>query len=246
MHYHICKLEGHSFAGWQARLRRKALWVPLRDVGSAETLGERPCKMTRVHVRIIKTMILLQEAIEGAIMMKDLTLIETPRLSLRYFSMDDMKKVFEMSQEEGLCKWLPEEAYQDEQQAENVLKSLIEAYSDEPDPQKCPYILGVKLKETNELIGHVGFGPYEGGVEVFYAIEEKHQRKNYATEAVSAISDWGIKRLGLSVIIGKVRSENIKSCRVLEKSGYILFEEKEMVAFRRQCLCRIYKYVRNI
>lgn len=167
--------------------------------------------------------------------------IKTENLSLRYFSMKDVKKVYEMSKEEGIHKWLPEEAYKDEQQAEDVVNSLIDKYSVEPFPQKTPFILGVELKQANELIGHIGLCPYENGVEVCYAIEERHQGKGYATEAVSAITDWGINKLGISAIIGKVRSENKKSCRVLEKSGYKLVEEKVMYAFRRECLCRIYR-----
>ncbi len=169
-------------------------------------------------------------------------LIETDNLLLRQFSLDDAGKVLQMSQEEGMCIWIPDQAYKDERESTGVLKFLIGQYPGEPAPQRRPFVLGVELKQTGELIGHVGLSPAENSVEIGYAIEENHQGKGYATEAVRAMSRWAVRELELSEILGIAAGENPGSCRVLEKAGYSLVAEKEK-NMRGRCLwCKIYQY----
>lgn len=173
--------------------------------------------------------------------MKSNIVVETKNLLLRFFTMDDVKKVFQMSQEEGMRLWIPDQVYEDEARAENVIKFLIAQYSDKPRPLEKPYVLGIELKNTHELIGHVGLSRIEDGVEVGYAIEDRYQGRGYATEAVSAISDWALANLVLPVIWGIVASENKGSLRVLEKANYKLVEEKEKKYLGELRLCGIYK-----
>ena len=177
--------------------------------------------------------------------MKNRIIIETENLILRYFSMDDVQKVLDMSKEEGMLKWIPDQAYEDEQETAEVIEFLRNQYTDEPAPDKAPYVLGLELKNSGELIGHVGLSPTEDGVEIGYAVESKRQGSGYATEAVLAMSDWAIDKLGLPAVLGIVASENMGSCRVLEKVGYVLIDEKEKNAFGRQCLCRTYIMDKN-
>lgn len=173
--------------------------------------------------------------------MKGRIVLDTARLFLRCFSMEDAEKVWRMSEEEGIRRWMPDQVYRDGAQAEGVIRFLREQYAHEPDPRVAPYVLGVSLKERHELIGHAGLSPTPEGVEIGYAIEEKHQGNGYAAEAARAISDWAVQELGIPFILGIVASENNASCRVLEKAGYDFLEEKEKHAFGRFALCRIYK-----
>lgn len=129
--------------------------------------------------------------------MQNNVVIETDNLSLRFFTMDDIKKVFQMSQEEGMRLWIPDQVYEDEAKAEGVIKFLSAQYSNPPQPQTAPYVLGIELRKSCELIGHVGLSRANNEIEIGYAIEEKYQGKGYATEAVSAISDWAIKKVKL-------------------------------------------------
>jgi len=155
--------------------------------------------------------------------------------------MDDVVKVFQMSQEDGMRKWIPDQVYKDESHAKDVINFLCSQYSNKSAPQEKPYVLGVELKKTHELIGHVGLSQTDDGVEIGYAIEDKHQEKGYATEAVSAISDWAFANLNLPAILGIVASENKGSFKVLEKSKFKLVEEKERQYLGKNRLCRIYK-----
>jgi ribosomal-protein-alanine N-acetyltransferase len=137
---------------------------------------------------------------------------------LRPFTLADTAKIFAMSQESGMRRWIPDQVYRDETHAELVLRALI-AFTDEPpEPRTRPYVLGIE--HADELIGHVGLSPARGSVEIGYAIEEAQQRKGLASEAVSAATEWGLTDLSLPEVLGIVGTDNTGSRRVLEKAGF--------------------------
>ena len=103
------------------------------------------------------------------------------QISLRRFTMDDTLKIFQMSKEESLGRFLPDQVYQDYDEASNVLAFLIQS-SEEIHIERAPYVLGVILN-GDELIGHVGASKIEEGIEIGYAIETKHQGLGYAQKA---------------------------------------------------------------
>lgn len=168
-------------------------------------------------------------------------MIETENLILRPFTPADSKKVYEMSLENGIKKWIPDQVYKNENEAREVLEFLISSYED-PNPKTKPFVLGIELKDSKELIGHVGMSPFEDSVEIGYAVEDKHQGKGYATEAIKAMSMFALDKFNLHKILGIVASENKGSVKVLEKAGYLLVKEEVRNAFGRIELCRKYKF----
>jgi ribosomal-protein-alanine N-acetyltransferase len=113
--------------------------------------------------------------------------LETQSLVLRPLTSLDARKVFRMSQEDGMRKWIPNQVYRDEVHASSVLAFLISQYRADADPRVSPYVLGIELKSTSDLVGHVGLSPLHGDVEVGYAVEQSQQRRGIATEAVRAM-----------------------------------------------------------
>lgn len=173
--------------------------------------------------------------------MKINLLMETENVLLRYLLPADVEKIFQMSREAGMQQWIPDQVYADEKESAEVIAFLSTQYKVPPHPHEAPFVLGVELKSTQELIGHAGLSPAGGSVEIGYAIEEKHQGKGYATEAVRALSDWAVKMLQIPEVLGIVDRDNKRSCSVLEKSGFTLIEENEKDAFGRRSVCRIYR-----
>ena len=147
--------------------------------------------------------------------------INTQRLLLRKFTNKDVDKIYLMSLEEGMKEFIPDQVYGNEEEAKQVVEYLMLQYLEAPSPNKTPFVLAIVLKDSNELIGHVGLSPYDNIVEIGYAIEDKHQGKGFATEAVIAMSEWTLKELKLSSVWGIVDRNNIGSIKVLEKAGYI-------------------------
>ncbi len=148
-------------------------------------------------------------------------MISTSRLLLRPFSLDDVPKIFAMSREEGMQRWIPDQVYRDEQHAEAVLRALIACTDQPPDPSVRPYVLGVERRLDGDLIGHVGLSAARGSVEIGYAIEQRLHRQGFATEAVRATCEWAASELLLPEVLGIVEAGNVHSCRVLEKAGFV-------------------------
>jgi ribosomal-protein-alanine N-acetyltransferase len=166
--------------------------------------------------------------------------VRTSSLLLRPFEAGDSARVCALSQETALLEWIPDQVYRDEAEARSVLNHLIAQYQN-PAPTQRPFVLGISVKGTGDLIGHVGLSPAEGEVEIGYAIEEKSQGRGYATQAVAAMAGWGLARFGLSRILGIVSADNAASCRVLEKAGFHLVREAEGNLHGRVGLVRRYE-----
>ncbi len=154
---------------------------------------------------------------------EELHLLETPRLVLRHFLMEDAKEIRLLSGEKAYRRWLPDQVYATLQEAEGVLEYLISRY----EGKELPYVLAIEEKKTGSLIGHVGVSSIAQGLEIGYAIGRCHQNRGYATEAVEAFSDWAKQIFASDRLFGLVRTENYPSRRVLEKAGFWRVEGKE-------------------
>ena len=167
--------------------------------------------------------------------------ITTSSLTLRIFVPEDAQKAFAMSQESGMRTWLSDQVHEDEQSALEVLRNLITQCRDPGTPALGPYVPGICLARSSELIGHVGLSPLSGQVEVGCAIEHRFQGRGFATEAIKAMSQWGMQRFGLAHVLGIVATENIASCRVLERAGFALIDESMRSLHGQTRLVRTYR-----
>lgn len=152
-------------------------------------------------------------------------MISTSRLLLRPFTLADAAKLFAMSGEDGIRRWMPDQVYRDEPHAEQVARALIGFTALAPEPRTRPYVLGIEHRATGALVGHVGLSAARGSVEIGYAVEQRHQGTGLATEAVTAATEWGLEQLGLPEVLGIVAADNAPSRRVLEKAGFASIEE---------------------
>ncbi|MBI2751982.1 MAG: GNAT family N-acetyltransferase [Betaproteobacteria bacterium] len=167
--------------------------------------------------------------------------IATTSLTLRTFVPEDAAKVFAMSQEIGIRTWLSDQVYEDAETALEVLQYLIAQCRDPGTPALGPYVLGICLTRSLELIGHVGLSPLNDQVEVGCAIEHRFQGRGFATEAIKAMSEWGMQSFGLAQVQGIVASENIASCKVLERAGFAFMDESTRSLHGQSRLVRTYR-----
>jgi len=165
------------------------------------------------------------DKVENEIMM-----IENERkeeIFLRRFVMGDTEKIFQMSQENSLARFLPDQVYQNQEEAAKVLEFLISTYSERVNQEDKPFVLGVILKNSNELIGHIGVSTVEAGIEIGYAIEVKHQGLGYAKIAVSKMLQILGVATDIKEVYGIVDPQNIPSIKVLEKCGFAQIGSKQ-------------------
>lgn len=146
--------------------------------------------------------------------------IETKRLLLRPFTMDDKNSIFNVMKDKEMSKYTGDEQWQTIENAEGFINLALRLY--DSDYETFRHFFAIVEKESEELIGVCGVGGIEYDRtenEVFYHIGKAFWGKGYATEAAEAMLRYSFDQLGLSKIIGVAHPENIASNKVLERIG---------------------------
>lgn len=95
------------------------------------------------------------------------------------------------------------------------------------------------LKSSNTSIGGMGFAgePNEcGEAETGYMIDQQHQNKGYATEALQLLIKWAFMHNAVKAVVVHTYEDNLPSRKILAKCG---FEEVEknaegLMTYRQQ------------
>ena len=153
---------------------------------------------------------------------------ETRSLVLRQFVPGDAAMVFLLSNEETARTWLPSQVYRDHAHALSVLESLMRQYSTPGNPRHGPYVLAIEHRASSSLIGHIGFSPLDGEVEIGFSIAQKYQRQGFASEAIVAASRWAFRAFALDRIVGITSVANVASRRALLRARFAYEGDKLM------------------
>jgi len=144
--------------------------------------------------------------------------IETERLLLRPFTLDDVPDVVEYAKDIDVYRWtlnIPH-PYSDKH-AREYIASCLEKYE-----KREAFDLAIASKETGRVIGGIGFPNVDlenVNAEIGYCLGKPYWGNGYTTEAAKAIIQYGFEEMGLERIYGKCFAGNDRSSRVLEKAG---------------------------
>ncbi len=138
-------------------------------------------------------------------------LIETERLRIRRFMLDDWRDVHAYTSDAEVMTYIPEGQLTAEQARAFVAENAGE--------QTRAFAL--VLQAENKLIRHMIFHPWFAPrtYEVGWVLDRRYQRNGYATEAAAALLRYGFEVLALHRIIATCQPENVPSYRVMEKIG---------------------------
>lgn len=144
--------------------------------------------------------------------------IETERLLLRRFMAEDRKSIFQnWASNPNVSRYLTHPPVTEIQEVEALLTEWISGYVQED------YYHWIMIeKQSGKPIGSIGLMHLhmrDENAEVGYCIGEKWWNRGYATEAFSAVIQYGFEQVGLRRIMGRHHIENIASGRVMEKCG---------------------------
>lgn len=141
-------------------------------------------------------------------------IVETERLYLRRFTIEDAELVLLLNSNVEVLKYLDEPPLQDIPHAEKILNDMI-------FPQ---YKLGlgrwaVFIKESDTFIGWCGlkYRPELDEIDLGYRYIPQYWGKGYAYEAAKAALDYGFTGLKLKTIIGRAHVDNTASLHILQK-----------------------------
>ncbi|MEW6405914.1 MAG: GNAT family N-acetyltransferase [Chloroflexota bacterium] len=143
-------------------------------------------------------------------------LLETPRIILRPFQLDDLNALKAILDEPGIFRYFPNQSPWPE---EKVRKYVVH-HTDHWRERGYGH-WAMALRETGQIVGWNGleFLPDTNETEIGYVLSTAYWGRGLSTEAGRMIIDFGLNTVGLTEIIGLTHPENIASQRVLEKCG---------------------------
>ena len=141
--------------------------------------------------------------------------VETDRLLLRTFTIEDAPLIYELNLDPDVIRYTGD-PIKDIEHAKQVLEQTI-------IPQYALYNHGrwaVHVKPDLEFIGWCGLKarPERNEIDLGYRFLKKAWGKGYATAAYACLK-YGFEKLHLDRIVGRAMPENTESLRVLEKCG---------------------------
>lgn len=164
------------------------------------------------------------------------TILETNRLIMRNFVMDDDKALLEIMSDGGMPH-LSQFGPLDIDYARGFLNRMIENYR-----YNGFGLWAVGEKASGMLIGYCGIhkvkiNDTEEKPELAYRIYKRFWGKGYATEAATAVRDYAFNDLKLPDIVSCIAHDNERSARVAEKVGLTYWKEGVFKGMP----CRVYR-----
>jgi RimJ/RimL family protein N-acetyltransferase len=149
--------------------------------------------------------------------------IETPRLILREFTMEDADLIYQLNKDPQVTKYTGDPV-KDVEHGASILRDTI-------IPQYALYNHGrwaVHTKHDHGVIGWCGLKarPEREEIDLGYRFLQSSWGKGYATEAAYASLRYGFDTLFLPRIVGRAMPANRASIRVLEKCGMRFLTEE--------------------
>lgn len=146
-----------------------------------------------------------------------MTVLETKRLVLRHFTVDDAGFILQLLNEPSFIEHIGDKDVRSLEDARQyLLNGPIDSYA------RFGYGLNmVELKESGEPVGMCGLVRRESldDADIGYALLERHCLQGYAAESAQAVLDHARQSLGLQRIVAIVSPGNHSSIRLLEKLG---------------------------
>ncbi len=150
-----------------------------------------------------------------------------------------------LSNEPSSRAWLPSQVYRDAAHALEAVDFLVAQAADPADPRLGPYVLAIEDRADGALLGHVGFSPLDGEVEIGFSIAESRQGRGLATEAIVAAARWMFARFDLERILAVTDAANVASQRTLARAGFTHEGDRTMTFQGTEKVVRAYVLYRG-
>lgn len=150
--------------------------------------------------------------------------LETKRLILREYTMDDFDDIYEILSDEETMAHYPKPF--DQEEVKGWIQWNIDNY------ETFGFGLWVaELKENGQMIGDCGITmqTINGNVrpEIGYHIHKRYQNNGYATEAAIRCKNYVFENTPFNVVYSYMKHANAASCAVAVKNGMQLVDEYE-------------------
>lgn len=167
-------------------------------------------------IRTENTNYAMQKVIQKLGFRATMQVLETQRLLLREWKMEDLDNLHEYAKNPHVGPIAGWKAHENIEESRLILKSFLEAGD----------IWAIECKETKKVIGQLRlsndqnrgrFSENNAAKYISYAIAENDWNKGYMTEAVTRVIQYAFEELKLEVLTAFFYPNNIRSKRVVEK-----------------------------
>ncbi len=143
--------------------------------------------------------------------------IVTERLVIRRYTHADIPDVLGFASDPSVAKILSGRTQITE---EGIRKYIDLQNSYQPFEEDKVFELAIERKEDGKVIGLLGLIRQDHGQgEMGWALGVEYRGQGYATEAARALMDYGFNSLGLHRIHADTGTDNLASCRMMERLG---------------------------
>jgi len=142
--------------------------------------------------------------------------IESDRLRLRRFTLNDVPNVLRLSSDPSVHD-AAEELGSNEAEAATYINKQLALADFEPG---ALFDLAIALRDNDELIGMTTLVLGDGTAEVGYALHSNFRGNGYVTEAARALVAHAFTQLGVTRIHAEIEPENLASRAVIERLGF--------------------------
>lgn len=146
--------------------------------------------------------------------------IETERLVLRPFTIDDAPKMYEnWASDCEVTKYLMWPTHSGVDVTQKILQEWVESYTQENKYEWC-----LELKETGEPIGSMGVVRIVEKAELMeigYCISRTYWHQGITSEALQAVMDFLFDEVGVNRIESRHNLKNLHSGNVMKKCGMV-------------------------
>ena len=151
--------------------------------------------------------------------MSDLTLLETERLVLSGWTMDQVDDLVRLHGDARVARYLDADG---QPWGRTKCEARVALWRENFTSQRMGK-MRVERKSDGMLVGRAGFGLHgeRGEPEIGYAMFPEHHGHGYATEAASALRDWLFRETDWMYFLGFADVRNAPSLAVLSRIGMV-------------------------
>jgi ribosomal-protein-alanine N-acetyltransferase len=143
--------------------------------------------------------------------------LDTERLRLRPFTLDDEAAVFALASDPDVARFVRFEAHRSPADTRAFLELVLQHYV-----RGEPFAWAIVRREDDRLIGSCGFvsqSVERKSAEIGYWLGKPYWGQGYAVEAARALVGFGLEQMGLQRVEAKCFAGNRAGQRVIEKLG---------------------------
>ena len=143
--------------------------------------------------------------------------LETDRLILRPFKLDDAQEMFDnWASDPEVTKFLSFLPHQNIDVTKAIIKEWVEEYKNNPKTFRYASV----LKSSGALIGAIDVVGFHDDIpEIGYCLSRKYWNNGYMTEACQALIKY-LFTVGYRKIVIAANKDNLASIKVIEKCGF--------------------------